>query len=59
MLLDPVLLEAKCKLGDPENRIAPLNIGHDATLTHFEPYEYIYARYVSSKTSSFIRIACI
>lgn len=47
MLLDPAKLEAKCKLGDPENRIAPLNIGHDSSLTHFEPYEYIYARYVS------------
>ena len=31
MLLDPVLLEAKCKLGDPENRIKPFEIGRESS----------------------------
>lgn len=46
MLLDPVLLEAKCKDGDVERNIAPMNIGHDPNITKFGPYEHIYARYV-------------
>ena len=46
MLLDPVLLEAKCKEGDVEHNIAPIAIGHDPHITKFGPYEHIYARYV-------------
>jgi hypothetical protein len=46
MLLDPVLLEAKCKEGDVEHNIAPIEIGHDPHITKFGPYEHIYARYV-------------
>lgn len=47
MLLDPAILEAKCKEGDLEHNIAPILIGHDPNITIFEPYEHIYARYVS------------
>lgn len=46
MLLDPVSLEERCKLGDPEKNIAPIAIGHDPKITKFGPYEHIYARYV-------------
>ena len=47
MLLNPILLEAKCKLGDAENKIKPFSIGHDASITKFGPYDHIYTKYVS------------
>lgn len=53
MLLDPILLEAKCKLGDPENRIKPFEIGQDPSITKFSPYEHIYTKYVSYFVGNF------
>lgn len=45
MFLDDAALERHAKEGDPEKKVAPVEISHDPNITWRRPYEFIYGKY--------------